>query len=212
MKYYALIAYFVNYGLNIGFNIKRLKTGSFITKLLLTPILLLIYLTAGEDLKIPVILALVFCFLGDLFLEFPKHFIPGLSACLVGHIFYAVKFLSDITVISKLPWWMFLFTIVYIAYGITLNSRLSIPDLKQKTAVYIYTVIILIASFLSLLMCNSVSVYSFWIVLIGTLLFIFSDSILAFNRFKKRSQYGSVCLMAAYGAAQLLIVLGILLE
>ncbi|NLN82753.1 MAG: lysoplasmalogenase, partial [Firmicutes bacterium] len=59
---------------------------------------------------------------------------------------------------------------------------------------------------------NSVSVYSFWIVLIGTLLFIFSDSILAFNRFKKRSPYGSVCLMAAYGAAQLLIVLGILLE
>jgi uncharacterized membrane protein YhhN len=54
-------------------------------------------------------------------------------------------------------------------------------------------------------------VYSFWIVLIGTLLFIFSDSILAFNRFKKRSPYGSVCLMAAYGAAQLLIVLGILI-
>lgn len=212
MKYFALIAYFVNYGLNIIFNIKKLKTGSFITKLLLTTILLLIYLTACEDLKIPVILALVFCFLGDLFLEFPKYFIPGLSAFLVGHVFYAVKFLSDITVISKLPWWMFLFTIVYIAYGITLNSRLSIPDLKKKTAVYIYTVIILIASFLSLLRFNSVSVYSFWIVLIGTLLFIFSDSILAFNRFKKRSPYGSVCLMAAYGAAQLLIVLGILLE
>ena len=212
MKYYALIAYFVNYGLNIVFNIKKLKTGSFITKLLLTPILLLIYLTAGEDLKIPVILALVFCFLGDLFLEFPKYLILGLSAFLVGHVFYAVEFLSDITVISKLPWWMFLFTIVYIAYGITLNSRLSIPDLKKKTAVYIYTVIILIASFLSLLRFNSVSVYSFWIVLIGTLLFIFSDSILAFNRFKRRSPYGSVCLMAAYGAAQLLIVLGILLE
>lgn len=211
MKYYALIAYFVNYGLNIVFNIKKLKTGSFITKLLLTPILLLIYLTASEDLKIPVILALCFCFLGDLFLEFPKYFIPGLSAFLVGHIFYAVKFLSDITVISKLPWWMFLFTIVYIAYGITLNSRLSIPDLKKKTAVYIYTVIILIASFLSLLRFNSVSVYSFWIVLIGTLLFILSDSILAYNLFKKRSSYGSVWLMAAYGAAQLLIVLGILI-
>ena len=212
MKYYAIIAYFVNYGLNIVFNLKKLKTGSFITKLLLTPVLLLIYLAWSKELQLLVILALVFCFLGDLLLSFPKYFIPGLSAFLVGHIFYAVKFLSDITVISKLPWWMFLFTIVYIAYGITLNSRLSIPDLKKKTAVYIYTVIILIASFLSLLRFNSVSVYSFWIVLIGTLLFIFSDSILAFNRFKKRSPYGSVCLMAAYGAAQLLIVLGILLE
>ena len=211
MKYFALIAYFVNYGLNIVFNIKKLKTGSFITKLLLTSVLLLIYLTGSKELQIPVILALVFCFLGDLFLEFPKYFIPGLSAFLVGHVFYAVKFLSDITVISKLPWWMFLFTIVYIAYGITLNSRLSITDIKKRIAVYVYTAIILIASFLSILRFNSVSGYSFWIVLIGTLLFILSDSILAYNLFKKRSSYGSVWLMAAYGAAQLLIVLGILI-
>ena len=212
MKYYALIAYFVNYGLNIIFNIKKLKTGSFITKLLLMPILLLIYLTADDDLKIPVILALVFCFLGDLFLEFPKYFIPGLSAFLVGHVFYALKFLSDIGTGIKLSLWILLFAIVYIAYGFILNSKLSIPDIKKRIAVYVYTAIILIASFLSILRFNSVSGYSFWIVLIGTLLFILSDSILAFNRFKKRSPYGSVCLMAAYGAAQLLIVLGILLE
>ena len=146
MKYYALIAYFVNYGLNIVFNIKKLKTGSFITKLLLTPILLLIYLTASEDLKIPVILALCFCFLGDLFLEFPKYFIPGLSAFLVGHIFYAVKFLSDITVISKLPWWMFLFTIIHSIRNYS-QQQAFYTRFEKKTAVYIYTVIILIASF-----------------------------------------------------------------
>jgi len=209
MKYFALIAYFVNYGLNIVFNIKKLKTGSFITKLLLTPVLLLIYLTGSKELQIPVILALVFCFLGDLLLSFPKYFIPGLSAFLVGHVFYAVKFLSDIQI--NIPWWIFLFATIYIAYGIILNSRLSITDIKKRIAVYVYTSVILIASFLSLLRFNSVSVYSFWIVLIGTLLFILSDSILAYNLFKKRSSYGSVWLMAAYGAAQLLIVLGILI-
>lgn len=211
MKYYALIAYFVNYGLNIIFNIKKLKTGSFITKLLLTSVLLLIYLTGSKELQIPVILALVFCFLGDLLLSFPKHFIPGLSAFLVGHIFYAVKFLSDIETGIKLSLWILLFAIVYIAYGFILNSKLSIPDIKKRIAVYVYTAIILIASFLSILRINSVSGYSFWIVLIGTLLFILSDSILAYNLFKKRSSYGSVWLMAAYGAAQLLIVLGILI-
>lgn len=212
MKYFVLIAYFANYGLNIVFNIKKLKTGSFITKLLLTPVLLLIYLAWSKELQLLVILALVFCFLGDLLLSFPKYFIPGLSAFLVGHVFYAVKFLSDIETGIKLSLWILLFAIVYIAYGFILNSKLSIPDIKKRIAVYVYTAIILIASFLSILRFNSVSGYSFWIVFIGTLLFILSDSILAYNLFKKRSSYGSVWLMAAYGAAQLLIIHGILLK
>jgi uncharacterized membrane protein YhhN len=209
MENFVLIAYIINYGLNFAFNIKKLRIGSFVTKLFVTPLLLLMYLVGSKEPQILVVLALVFCFLGDLFLEYPNFFIPGLSAFLIGHIFYAVKFLSDIRAWSKLPWWIFLVAIAYTAYGIILGSKLSIPDPKKKTAVYIYSAIILIVSFLSLLRFGSVTEYSFWMVFAGTLLFIISDSILAYNRFKKRSPNGSMWLMAAYGLAQLLIILGI---
>jgi uncharacterized membrane protein YhhN len=46
-------------------------------------------------------------------------------------------------------------------------------------------------------------------VFVGTLLFITSDSILAHNRFQKRTPYGGTWVMATYGAAQLMIILGL---
>lgn len=209
MEIFALIAYIINFSLNFVFNVKKLRTGSFITKALITPILLFMYLARSEEPQIFVILALSFCFLGDMFLESSNYFIPGLSAFLVGHIFYALRFLSDIGTVSKIPWWIFLFAIVYLVYGIIFCSKLTIPNPKKRMAVYIYTTTILFVSFLSLLRVGSAIAYSFWIVLLGTLLFIISDSILAYSMFKKRNSYSSVLLMATYGVAQLLIILGI---
>jgi len=209
MKIFVLLAYVINYSLNFIFNVKKQRIGSFITKVLLTPLLLIMYLVGSKEPELPVILALFFCFLGDLFLEFPNFFLPGLSAFLVGHIFYGIRFVSDIGVNSQLPWWIFLFTIVYAAYGIFLRTRLSLKDPKKKIAVPIYSGIIMLVSFLSLLRVGSVTQYSFWMVLVGTLLFIGSDSILAYNMFQKRSPNGTVWVMATYGVAQLMIILGI---
>ncbi|NLO38287.1 MAG: lysoplasmalogenase [Ruminiclostridium sp.] len=204
-----LLAYIVNYSLNFAFNVKKLKVAGFITKVLLMPLLLLVYLAGSKEPQIIIILALFFCFLGDVFLGFPNCFLQGLSAFLIGHIFYAVRFISDIGAGSKLPWWIFLFAIVYAAYGIIFCSKLSIPNQKMRTAAYIYSAILLVVSFLSLLRFGSVTGYSFWMVLVGTLLFITSDSILAYNRFQKRTPSGTVWVMATYGAAQLIIILGL---
>jgi uncharacterized membrane protein YhhN len=209
MKIFVLLAYVINYSLNFIFNVKKQRTGSFITKVLLTPLLLIMYLVGSKEPELPVILALFFCFLGDLFLEFPNFFLPGLSAFLVGHIFYGISFVSDIGVESKLPWWIFLFAIAYVAYGIIFPTRLSLHDPKKKVAVPIYSGILLFVSFLSLLRLGSVTQFSFWMVLLGTLIFISSDSILAYNMFRKRSPNGTVWVMATYGVAQLMIILGL---
>lgn len=208
MKSYVLLAYIINYGLNIVFGIKKWRAGSFITKALLTPILLMIYLAENQEPELPVVIALIFCFMGDLFLEYPDFFLPGLLTFLIGHIFYGISFLSDIGAVSRLPWWLFLFAIIYVAYGIIFRTRLSVVDSKKKAAVTIYCGTILLVSFLSLLRAGSVTAYSFLMVFVGTLMFITSDSILAYNRFKKRSRYGGVWVMVTYGAAQLMIILG----
>lgn len=209
MKMFVLLAYVINYGLIIFFGVRKWRAGSFITKALLTPILLMIYLAGAKEPKFPVVFALLFCFLGDIFLEYPKLFLPGLITFWIGHIFYGISFLSDIGAISRLPWWLFLFAIIYVAYGIIFRTRFSVVDSKKKVAVTIYCGSILLVSFLSLLRAGSVTAYSFFMVLVGTLMFITSDSILAYNRFQKRSRNGGVWVMATYGAAQLMIILGI---
>ncbi len=209
MKIFVLLAYIINYALNIFCGLKKWRAGSFITKALLTPILLMIYLARDIEPKFSVVLALLFCFLGDLFLEYPKFFLPGLLTFWVGHIFYGIGFLSDIGGFSRISWWLFIFAAVYVAYGIVFRNKLSVNDLKKKVAVTIYCGTILLISFLSLLRAGSVTAYSFFMVLVGTLMFITSDSILAYNRFQKRSRNGGVWVMATYGAAQLMIILGI---
>lgn len=203
------MAYLINYSLNIIFCVKKLRTGSLVTKILITAILFMIYHSGNRTPEIPVIFALFFCCLGDIFLEFPHLFFHGLSAFLVGHVFYGICFLSDLQMSSPLPWWLFLFALIYAAYGLIFCSRLSISDKKMKAAVPVYCGIILLVSFLSLLRVGSSTEYSFWMVFVGTLLFITSDSILAHNRFQKRTPYGGTWVMATYGAAQLVIILGL---
>jgi uncharacterized membrane protein YhhN len=46
------------------------------------------------------------------------------------------------------------------------------------------------------------------IVFLGALLFIISDSILAFNKFYRQWDAGSIMIMLSYGLAQLFIVFG----
>ena len=209
MEIFALLAYIINYGLNIFFESKKQKIGSFITKALLTPPLLLIYLAGDKEPKISVAFALLFCLLGDIFLEFTNRFLQGLVAFWVGHIFYGISFLSDIGKVSRLPWWLLLLAVIYVTYGIVLRTRLTVTDLKIKIAITIYSVTISLVSLLSILRAGNVTAYSFFMVLAGTLVFIASDSILAYNRFRKRSKNGTVWVMVTYGAAQLMIIMGI---
>lgn len=209
MKIFWLLIYLFNYSLNILFGVKKLRGGSFVTKVLLTPIVLLIYLAGNSAPALSVIFALAFCLLGDILLEYPHYFLPGLLSFWVGHIFYGICFISDITSVSLLPWWGYLFALLYAAGGIALCTRLKIPDMKKKIAVSAYCATILIVSFLSLFRAGSVTEYSFWMVFAGTLFFITSDSILAYNRFQKRTRHGTIWVMATYGAALLMINLGL---
>ena len=209
MRIYRILVYLINYSLNIVFTFKKHRTGSFVTKTLLTPILLVIYLAGNRTPEIIVICALLFCFLGDVLLEFSDFFLAGLSAFLAGHVSYIICFIKDISEFAVIPGWMYFFAIIYALYGFIFCSKLSLKDIKIKAAISTYCGIILLAGFFSLLRWGSVSEYSFWMVFTGTLMFIISDSILAYNRFVNRTHAGGVWVMATYGAAQLLIILGL---
>jgi uncharacterized membrane protein YhhN len=197
------------YGLNIIFTAKKQRTGSFVTKALITPLLLVIYLAGNRAPETAVVCALLFCFLGDIFLEFSHLFLVGLSAFLAGHVFYIICFINDIPDFTSVPWWLYIFAILYALYGFVFCSKLSIQDTKMRTAASAYCGVILLAGFFSLLRWGSVTDYSFLMVFAGALLFIISDSILAYNRFLKRTRHGGIWVMATYCAAQFLIIMGL---
>lgn len=204
-----LIAFLMNYILNLLF-IKKNKYGFLFTKLLLTTLLALFYYFHNDSTNMVVFIALLFCFFGDLFLEFSQKescFISGVASFLMGHIFYIICFVQQAS--NGLPWWVFLILFLYVAYGFNFYMGLKVEDKRLKAALGVYSGVILLMSFSALLRINSVITSKFVLTFIGSLLFVASDSVLAHNMFNKKVKHADLWIMSTYGLAQLLIIMGI---
>jgi uncharacterized membrane protein YhhN len=187
----------------------------YFSKPLLMPILILLYWFMSPGTDIFVSIALWLAFAGDVFLLFPKHkafFMLGLSSFLACHIFYILYFIKIDVFPSGIDPWFWLVIIVFAIFGVLLFSFLKKHLGDMKIPVIFYIIVILSLSFICASRCFSFSGTAFWFPLIGSILFVISDTILAFNTFRKPVRYGGVYIMSTYIAAQLLIVLGILAE
>lgn len=144
-------------------------------------------------------IGLIFCAIGDYTLQW---FVVGLSFFLVGHIFYITAFLS---VKEQRPSIKLLG--VYVLYGlimaiIIVGGLLSKGDIVMGLAVIAYITIILLMGWTS------------WrtkmpLAIIGSFLFIISDTILALNKFTVDVPYSGILIMTTYYGAQLLLALSI---
>lgn len=176
----------------------------------LMPLLIALYLVSVPQPNPYVILALFGGFLGDTFLLGTGIcFICGLLSFLVGHVFYITAFLRPLDAAQIIPA-LFLLVLPYLLYGI-LACRLLFPSIPKpmKPAVILYMVALLGMSFSALLRCTAVSGLRFWLTFLGSLFFVVSDTILAFQVFRKTSgKNSSVVVMATYLLAQLMITTG----
>jgi uncharacterized membrane protein YhhN len=187
---------------------------SIITKPLLMIILINGFVNATEafssGLKKWVTMALCFSWLGDVLLMFQEKnslfFLLGLSAFLIAHIFYII-FFHNIKEKEKISsrWWLLLPVVIYYAALIAILY----PHLAEmKIPVPVYGIVI---SFMLLLALHMLFVRNKnagqWMML-GALLFIASDSVLAINKFYQPFEAAGVIIMITYGLAQLFIVQG----
>ncbi|MEC1178573.1 lysoplasmalogenase [Metasolibacillus meyeri] len=169
----------------------------------LIPMILLIFLAIRSNgerkYKAIIIGGLIFCTIGDYTLQW---FIVGLFSFLIGHIFYIVAFQQ--TNEGRIPT---TFKMLLVAYGgfmmVWLMSSL-LPDGSYVLAVAVCAYITAIL----LMGWNSFRTASRFAI-IGALLFISSDSILAINRFITDIPYSHILIMATYYGAQLFIALSI---
>lgn len=156
---------------------------------------------------------LVCAWLGDVLLMFQEvkssFFLFGLIAFLLCHLFYIRAFLLDYK-LKKSPknpfliWAFIVFTAFCAGLFIYLRPHLG----NMQYPVLIYAVIISVMAIMAVSRFGHVNLFSFEIIFYGAVLFLFSDSILAYNKFVEPLPNAGLIIMASYMIAQYLIVLG----
>ena len=161
--------------------------------------------------------AFLFSWLGDVLLMFTQHnslfFIFGLLSFLTAHIFYILLFYKTNALtgkkafITKRPFWIVPFVIYGICvYGVLFTHLNGV----MKIAVFIYIVAILTMAAMALNRHGNAHSTSFRLVMFGSLLFVLSDTMIAYNQFVAPIYLEGILVMATYIAAQYLIMRGIL--
>jgi len=186
----------------------------FITKPLLMP-LLAIYLllqtkAINSGLKVWIFLALFFSWAGDMFLLFEERssnfFLWRLSAFFVAQVCYIV-FFHNIRMREYIRGNALLLLLVIVYYSV-LISVLSPYLGKMTLAVRIYGVVL---SFMVMLAMHTMlgknKRAALWMTM-GAILFVVSDSLLAFNKFFAAFNNAGLIIMLTYGLAQLFITEG----
>ena len=183
-----------------------------VSKTFIIPALLFLYSVSVSKLNKWYVFALIFSFLGDVFLMFNGeiYFIIGLVSFLTAHLFFMKIVLKRIqkstlsaVLISIIPFGALFLLLIFI--------------IKDSVGTLLFPVIIyglVISSFgtLSLIDYRKTNSKIALFMLIGAIVFMLSDSLLAINKFYLPLEIFGVLVMATYIVAQYLIYRSMILE
>ena len=143
-----------------------------------------------------VIIALVFCLIGDVFLLWDAYFVFGLASFLVGHLFFVFAFTSvNGWYKNIIPLGILLIIVgAYYWYIYPSLNELAIP-----VAVYILVILTMVWQALGLYLRKRNDTYL--MVGIAAVLFAFSDSVIAWDKFVAPFQWAGVIIMSTYWMA-----------
>lgn len=201
----VLITFILGFGLFYIFFISLIPN-SFILIFKIIPMLLLIGLAISQrannisKYKLLLIIGLIFCMIGDYAIA--KVFEYGLLSFLIGHVFYISAFSTaherKVPTAAKIPLLLFGIAMAFWIGG----TLFSTDDTVLGIAVIAYMAVILAMGWSSIRTNSNFA-------LIGALLFIASDTVLAINKFVIDIPYSHQLIMLTYYAAQLFITLSI---
>jgi uncharacterized membrane protein YhhN len=198
------------------------ETLKYIVKPFLMPVLVLLYLsgmTGPVSLRDKLMVAaFTFSWVGDIALMIPggreQFFLIGLVAFLITHILYIVSFtmVADRSAepVLKHKIWMVIPLAAYLAA--LLAVVFPVVDAPMKVPVAVYSTVIGTMAIFALNRYKRVNDSSFALVFGGALLFMFSDSLIAVNKFLCHGTLfmGGILIMALYIAGQYFIAKGMM--
>ena len=160
-----------------------------------------------------ILAGLLFSFAGDVFLLFDSkdslYFISGLICFLLTHLLYIIFFLRlkgvGSSVLKRKPY-LLLSILAYVAALLFL----LIPHLGALTLpVIVYALVLGGMLMCSIHAYNKTVKPAGMLFVVGALLFVVSDSLLAINKFYQAFPFAGIFIMATYCAAQYFIVRGL---
>jgi uncharacterized membrane protein YhhN len=135
-----------------------------------------------------------------------------MGAFFLSHVFFILALVRPFGHFKSVKPWQYCLAVPYVLYGILVFFLLR-PHLGElRIPAIIYMAAVLIRSYAALTRAGSFRGFAYWLPLTGSLLFIVSDTIIAFNVFAFGGQmrYGDFSAVLSYIPAQVLLVLGFL--
>ena len=159
----------------------------------------------SENYKLLIISGLVLSLAGDIFLMLPKdRFVAGLGSFFIAHLFFILAFAGNFG-----PYWGWGYLIPILIYtGIFLKILLPHTN-KMSIPVVAYTLVLTVFLWQAGGRAWTLAGDSATIAFFGAVLFVASDSILAYDRFVKGFKFAGVFIMLTYWMAQVFIALSI---
>ncbi|MFX1389821.1 MAG: lysoplasmalogenase [Promethearchaeota archaeon] len=221
IEYIFLIIFFVVVCIEIFAEYKDNKKLEYATKPLLMPLLILFYIFGViEGASIArvdwlIVVALIGGCAGDIFLmlkDQEKWFLFGMGAFLINQLFYIISFFLSIVNYAAFNFWG-----LFLLGPVILILLFTVPRFIGKTGdmkipVLVYMGAILLMHIVALLRFAEFGLTGlpFIFVYVGSISFIYSDSMIAVNKWAGEFTNARLVIMTTYVMAQLFITLGVL--
>jgi uncharacterized membrane protein YhhN len=190
----------------------------FFSKPLLMPVLALwFYFQTREknsSFRQLILFALFFSWGGDTLLMFVESkgehfFLFGLLSFLLTHILYISVFFKSVSLKNGFIWKNKWIVIPFLVFFLGFQNYL-LPDVEKtmQIPISIYSSVIILMVIAALNWKDYINKQAFKFVFWGALLFMFSDSIIALNKFKSAIPQAHIWVMSLYLLGQYLIVRG----
>jgi uncharacterized membrane protein YhhN len=161
-----------------------------------------------------IFVALLFSMFGDVFLmPYYDIFILGLASFLVAHIFYILAFLrhNNLSVgiaRSKISVFILITSYLGLVYLLVSNMLKTNIDIVLIIAVIVYASVITFMVLTAISLNSNRNCLEKKIILVGAILFMISDAVIAINKFVVHVPLSGLWIMSLYSSAQWLITVG----
>ncbi len=177
-----------------------------LTTLLIIAVALLMPDAVSPLYRLLVLLGLAASLAGDVLLMLPeRYFVAGLSAFALAHISYIFAFMWA-RAGAPVTWYL---PILLALYGAIVLAALWRHLGNIRLPVVVYIIVIELMAWQALEVWLAARSLGSGLAALGALLFVASDTVLAFEKFRGGVPYANALILGAYYAAQFLIALSV---
>jgi len=167
-----------------------------LTTFLIFLVPVLFFNSGKKKYKTLILIGLLFCLIGDAFLLYNNYFIAGLISFLLAHIIFTYAFIL-IDGFNKKYGVLALLLLICSSFFIILKA--SLGDLLIPVAIYMLVIVCMNWQAISLYLKKKN--VSYLLLSFGAVLFLISDSILAYDKFKEPFSFAGILILITYWVA-----------